>query len=275
MPTKIANSAAGNTIFDVNGSAITSSTQPTNNQTSSVGAGTSSSYRGQVRLGADSFENFPETRYSSLAYIVENGDTTPDGSQVQLSGLISANGGAWTRYGIPTGVSAVAPNDIFVSGDRVITDRGHMLTLNEVTATGVVFNAPYNTGYFTNSTPYIFDMPQDIMKGSRKNVYAAIGVDATFAGDSNTASVLRSGSTEPNRSVNAREAVRTVQTASAIRAGHWNEFAGDWDTDPTGVNDTAIFKLGIDSAYSGLGRVTYQYGGATPTNDDLDNFEVV
>lgn len=95
----------------------------------------------------------------------------------------------------------------------------------------------------------------------------AIQTTDTIRGTSNTA--ILGGATEPNRDVNNAVEIRGDGVASAIRAGYWHEYSGTWTTDPTAVNETAIIQPQVDSAYSGTGRVTYQYGAGSPGNANL------
>lgn len=58
------------------------------------------------------------------------------------------------------------------------------------------------------------------------------------------AEVNSNGNSGANRAINKLEALRTVRTASAVRAGYWNSFTGAWTTKPTSADDIAL--IGAD-----------------------------
>lgn len=65
------------------------------------------------------------------------------------------------------------------------------------------------------------------------------------------------------RSIHKLEAMRTRRVATAIRAGYWNIYTGEWSTDPTVADDISDF--GTDDAatptYAKPGELVYRTSG--------------
>jgi hypothetical protein len=104
-------------------------------------------------------------------------------------------------------------------------------------------------------------------------VYIMRTVTTTISGTANT--LLRSGGSyhSGRRPIHKRESVRTIRTATAIRANYWNEFSGSWDTDPTAANDMSLFETnGADEVAAPTqtkpGELVYRTGAPTPTQAD-------
>jgi len=231
----IQNPSAGNDYYDASGTAITSANQPKKNS----GAGT---HLGAVATGSQLLiNNTPGYRNRAGVF----------GSRVVASwrqGVISAF--------LATGVAAssVATNGGFckftknthglVVGDVVVVygATAHSLnTVHTVTAkdantftTDVVYEASATAGtYQKKDTSYTFatmTAGRYVMRRGGANTEWLAGVAST---------TLRSAGSEYGirRSIHRRESVRTVQTATAIRAGYWNIYSGTWSTRPTEQDD--------------------------------------
>lgn len=84
---------------------------------------------------------------------------------------------------------------------------------------------------------------QYIMRGYASSVANGQATTTGFGGDP-----------ENKRSIHKVESLRTVRTATAIRAGYWNEFSGTWSTDPTNADD--ISTAGTDQVATLVGYAT-------------------
>jgi len=103
-------------------------------------------------------------------------------------------------------------------------------------------------------------------------------VTDTVRGASNT--FLRSGALAPAnlRLIHQRETVRTYKVATAIVAGYWNNYSGQWSTVPTQSEDIADESWGLDHAVPNAtgtpinrpipGELVYRTGKPLPTQAD-------
>lgn len=87
-----------------------------------------------------------------------------------------------------------------------------------------------------------------------------------------SSNVLRGGSDPDRDKIANKTAVRTYKVATAVRAGYWNIFTGEFTTPPSTANDVSSF--GTDHANSGssngrglLGEGSYA-GQSSITNFD-------
>lgn len=76
--------------------------------------------------------------------------------------------------------------------------------------------------------------------------------------------------------INGTKTVKVIQVESAVRAGHWNIFTGQWDVAPTGVNNFGDFGTDQEIATSSNGRglkgqFTY-HTQSRVINDDYDPY---
>jgi hypothetical protein len=104
-------------------------------------------------------------------------------------------------------------------------------------------------------------------------------VTTSLAGVAND--VLRSGASTPRlvRSIHRQEKVRTTRYTTAVRAGYWNIYSGQWSTTPTtavdafwdNANDTTS-ATSTDQAASPSrsipGELVYKTGKLEPVQDD-------
>lgn len=95
----------------------------------------------------------------------------------------------------------------------------------------------------------------------------------TLSGVSNT--YLESGAAVPGniRSIHKLEVLRTRKLTTAIRAGDWNIYSGEWATEPSVVVDTLATDDAANPSHGVPGELTYIAGTTThtvlePTNDD-------
>ena len=80
--------------------------------------------------------------------------------------------------------------------------------------------------------------------------------------------------------VHDRNAVRTLNVATAIRAGNWDIFAGEFSPAPTGSNDQTAFlqtnpsnaddETVVGSTYGIPGELAYRDGGPNPVSGSYD-----
>lgn len=183
-----------------------------------------------------------------------------------VDSLSFTGGGVYANNLEITFLSSIA--DLLNVGDYLLTNQNKLISVVTVpsdTTIQVDIQQDERTDFITGSSGagLIEKVDNDAIKGAREGEFMAIGLADNIAGSANTA--ILGGSTEPNRGLHASESTRTVRTATAIRSGHWNEYSGEWSTEPVNADDTSIIKSNVDTAYSGDNRVTYLYGGS-PTN---------
>lgn len=87
-------------------------------------------------------------------------------------------------------------------------------------------------------------------------------------GVSNT--FLQSGASKPElvRSIHKLEKVRTRKLTTAIRAGYWNIYSGEWSTSVDVVEDTFSTDDAASPTRSAPGELTYKTGAPVPVQDD-------
>lgn len=249
----IVNSAASNSIFSILGTAI--ALQPNNKTTTILGGSGSVSGGNSISAGNNS-KTAPSTASKSLIGYLDLINVAEPGIDVS-----NANGSSEIEFDNP---------EFFEKGDFVLTDKGFVFQVVSQTGTDttVTINAPFaqRTQFFTdfNNTP-LKRIPKNTFNSARAAKYIYIGTDE-IGGSSNAA--LTSGSTTPNRDLNNATTIRTHRYGAAIRSGHWNEYAGEWTTEPSVANDTSIINPASDKAFADTGRTTY-YSFNAPTSQDL------
>jgi hypothetical protein len=183
---------------------------------------------------------------------------------------------------VETGVAATSVAD--EGGFCKFTKNSHGLSVGDVLnisgATARSLNTVHvitaeDTNTFTTDVPYVASATAGTYKkvrgtfGMEAGSYVIRGVSEELAGIANT--TLRSGASDfgIRRAIHKREAVRTVRTTTAIRAGYWNNITGQWTTRPTIAND--ISDLGTDEAatpsYVEPGKLTYNGSGKIPVSE--------
>ena len=239
---KIVNSSAGNSAFDTAGSAIVSTTQPSNNRASTIG-GISSSSNGTSRQSAVTGETIRSVTYSGIAQAINADTRALDSISVTATAEITLT------TALPSYVKA---------GDYFLTNKGFMVKIISITnSTTFVAQVNENGSNAQFGTTFYFFNQKNVSKLQENPII--MSWSTKIAGNTNSA--ISSGATEPNRSRNEFEAIRSTRTATAIRAGYWHEYSGTWTTAPTTANDTSI--VGADTSASGNGQITY--GGVVPT----------
>lgn len=81
------------------------------------------------------------------------------------------------------------------------------------------------------------------------------------------------------RSVNGIESFDSPGTATAIRAGYWNIYSGQWSTDPTvsyddmhkAVSGTTNIDNNVYVSRSNTGSLTFLNGSKNPVNQSYDS----
>jgi len=83
-------------------------------------------------------------------------------------------------------------------------------------------------------------------------------------------SYLKSGASVPGnvRSIHKLEVVRTRKLTTAIRAGYWNIYFGQWSTNPDVVVDTLASDDAASPSRSMPGELVYKTGAPVPVQDD-------
>ncbi len=248
MTTKISNSAVATTLFTASGAAISDSSQPTLDKTSASGPGTSSSDNAVFRQATK----------------IETSDINQSIAQVYngtLIGTVSSLGANGQNTVVTFGSSHNAAIGDFIlfnkSGNlgkvtRILSDTALDVNIPQSTASA-------NIGTGAGSESYL--LGKDAFKD--RDYQVLFTSSNVLAGEANKA--IEGGSTTPNRDVNNSESIRTVMTASGIRAGNWNEYSGSWTVEPIERDDTSIVNPATDTAFSGNGFVNYQFGSNVPT----------
>lgn len=105
-------------------------------------------------------------------------------------------------------------------------------------------------------------------------------VTSSLAGGvSNTFLTHAADDAENARSIHRQEVVTSTRTATAIRAGYWNIYSGQWSTDPTTATDpfwdienNTTSATSTDQAASPTrsvpGELTYKLGQPAPVSVD-------
>jgi hypothetical protein len=83
---------------------------------------------------------------------------------------------------------------------------------------------------------------------------------------------------ESIKSVNGIESFDSPGTATAIRAGYWNIYSGQWSTDPTvsyddmhkAVTGTTYIDNNVHVSRSNTGSLTFLNGSKNPVNQSYD-----
>lgn len=90
----------------------------------------------------------------------------------------------------------------------------------------------------------------------------------TISGVSN--SYLQSGAAVPGniRSIHKLEVLRTRKLTTAIRAGDWNIYSGQWTTEPSIVVDTLESDDAASPSRNMPGELVYKTGAPVPVQDD-------
>lgn len=83
-------------------------------------------------------------------------------------------------------------------------------------------------------------------------------------------SYLQSGASVPGnvRSIHKLEVLRTRKLTTAIRAGDWNIYSGQWSTEPSVVVDTLASDDAASPSRSMPGELTYKTGAPVAVQDD-------
>jgi hypothetical protein len=90
----------------------------------------------------------------------------------------------------------------------------------------------------------------------------------TLSGVNN--SYLQSGASVPGnvRSIHKLEVLRTRKLTTAIRAGDWNIYSGQWATEPSVVVDTLVSDDAASPSRNMPGELVYKTGAPVPVQDD-------
>jgi hypothetical protein len=83
-------------------------------------------------------------------------------------------------------------------------------------------------------------------------------------------SVLRSGAAQPGlvRGIHKLETLRSYRQTTAIRAGNFNIYTGQFSSAPTVAVDTLATDNAASPTRSAPGQLTYKTGKYVPVNDD-------
>jgi hypothetical protein len=93
-------------------------------------------------------------------------------------------------------------------------------------------------------------------------------VTTSLSGVSN--SFLQSGAAKPGvvRSIHFVQSVRTRRLTTAIRAGYWNIYTGQFSSAPTVAVDTFATDNAANVSRAFPGQLTYKTGAPVPVQDD-------
>jgi len=173
----------------------------------------------------------------------------------------------------PISLTSVADNG---SGKCRFTLNTHGLAVGDVIAiNGSTSGALDKLHVITAVTLNTFDTRVDYVASATAGDYTE--VNGRFASMTANAWIMRGGVSTSvaetglvsnqfgnlgvKRSIHYLENIRTVRTATAIRAGYWNIYTGVWSTTPTAATDA----LGNDHAarptYAIPGELTYRTSG--------------
>lgn len=246
------------TSFDINGGAIKM-------------AGTSDNFR-CVHPSAGDNEN---------PVIVARQDVgvAQTGAKVNVSVVTSGGNGnnnlviLRTATGSPHGLSAGTYLHLY---DTTGLYSGPVRVISIESTTGFVASRPYaGTAGTVTYSPIVGSLANMTV-----NNYSMMKVVGTVHGQTTTA--LQAGASDyGRRSVHAITAIRTRKVATAIRAGYWNPFTGQFTTDPTLANDYADFDTdgtnvpddevkNIVSNYGVGGEFAYRNGTRSVITEEYD-----
>lgn len=243
---KIVNSAAGNSLFSpATGAAL--ATQPTLDKTTTIG-GNFSSTKASGRSASGKF-NPTETTSPNLFGYLETSEVAKVGtvSVVYSAGLVRV-----TTSGNSFGSLKV--------GDWILTNKNIIAKLTYVTLTQIRFSSYKSTtpgDYVQDGAVLVYKINSRVF--DKVLPYSPVSIGATTKvglGAANDA--IKSGSTTPNRSLNKKETIKTLHTATAIRAGYWNVYTGEFSIAPTAKTDiTSETNIASDN----ISKSTFTMGG--------------
>ena len=259
----LANSSVGNTIFTTSGIAISTSNQPQNKKATVIGGNFSSDTANAIGPAAVEPKSHANTSVRSALPVA----APSTGNQLAALTKLYSN-----PAGSPNLTASFEVNDALVGidTDDYVYISGYVFkittkTLNGNDPTDIIVSCPSTAAQnaVVAASSAVFIKKENI--GKVQNINMISGYSSRIANSTNDA--IQGAAGEPNRGVNEFEAIRTTRTATAIRAGHWNESTGSWTVNPTTADDTSI--IGSDTANSGNGTVTYGGTSGTPTNSVL------
>lgn len=256
---KIVNPAGKTNLFTTAGAAITDSNQPNNQQVSIAGPGTVNNDSGQLRVSSPLIDSnvispglIPWIQTATLG--TPGGPPTENTASTSFAYTLDEGQTLNNRYGLEV-------------GHYVLTSKGRLAQVTSVTTDVLTLNvgADDRADFFndTIASEVLKTVDQTLIIKNREGNFVGINTTSELGGFANTA--LRGGASEPNRAVNNSETIRGVSIGEAIRSNYWHDYSGMWTTAPSGLNETSITNPTLDTAFSGLGRITFGYGGS-PTN---------
>lgn len=268
---RVVNPGAGNDYYNVAGSAydakedfsddLNPAAQPTY-----LGGNARNLYSNRSLLD-NVAHGFASTVFASQVVGGNNIGYAAWGTQVSADVSVTADSGyaKYTKneHGLSVGaIVNVTDTNSVVDGPQRIT----AVTANTFTTTKLYTAGAGTVTYYPSDGTHFASMTAEKWIIRRVTTELAGGVSKTL---------LRSGASDYQirRPIHQMEAMRTTRTATAIRAGYWNEYSGSWSTDPTTADDMATFETnGTDDAanptYAKPGELVYKEPKHIPEMDD-------
>jgi hypothetical protein len=249
----VVNPSAGDVYFGVGGSAL--STQPTINKGRSQGLGANQTLLSNVEFG------YSDGIYGSQVVGGNDIGSLILGNTVNITSVAASGGKAvytLNSHSLLVGdVINVTDTSSKVHGPQRVTAK----TVNTFTTT---------KGYTSGAGTLTYKKATGHFANMEAGKWVMMLVSTELGGVANT--TLQSAGSFERRPINKLEALRTFRVATAIRAGYWNVYTGEWSTQPTSAND--ISDWGTDQAanpsYSVPGELVYLDGSPNPILDDYE-----
>lgn len=217
-----------------------------------------------------------------------------DNKSPRLVGGVACGQAEWGSSIATTGISGAATGITNNNGLAKLTKLSHGLVVGDVinvtnNATGQnsvgLYEGPHrvasvvdnhslilNTPFVTNQTGITYATPVGNVAHMAVDNYAMRTVSGTVHGQSNNK--MSSPASDYGRAkVHKVNAVRTRKVATAVRAGDWVPYSGEFVNQPALANDFAAFGAdeavaNAPSGYGTKGEFVYRYGGTTPASGD-------
>jgi hypothetical protein len=231
---------------------------------------------------------------SNLVRTVNPGEG--DNESTRLVGGVACGQADWGSFLPTTGITGQATGINNNNGLAQLTKISHGLSVGSVVnvannATGVnsvgVYEGPHrvhsvvdahrvvlNTPYVSDQTGITYALPVGEIANLDANNYAMRTVVGTVHGVAND-KITSPASDYGRAKVHKVNAVRTRKVATAVRAGDWVPYSGEFVNQPALANDFAGFgtdEATVDSTtkYGLKGELAYRYGGPVPVSGEYE-----
>lgn len=256
MANKLVNSSVADTLFTINGSAISSTTQPTNSKSTVYASISNTATASNVVQGNPDLD-VQETRQKSLRPL---GSQTTNPSAT-FSGVVANGVNTKVQYH-----GGTALNTYFSEDDIVLVNDVGFAKVVSVEASGVTVNIDSTASGNISSTNPVQIVSSNYLTASRNdtNNNGIMGYTSQIIGAANTA--IQGGATAPNKAINRTNNLITRRVGTAIRNNQWSAVSGKFTTEPSNDSADYVATISGDKPASGIYRMTYEFGSTIPTS---------